>query len=105
MFGVGAAVRAERERERHDPVADGQVHAVPGLVHLAGRLHAQRVRQPDVAGHLSPHARAGQQVGRVDGGRPYPDPHLARPGVRLGQLHDPQHVRTAERVEPDRPHG
>src|SRR5215212_1001955 len=37
-------------------------------------------------------AEAAIAVGRVDAGEAHPHPHLARPGLRLGELADLQHL-------------
>jgi hypothetical protein len=112
----GSAGKAERRRDRRivgqhrqlglgrplggqaeHAIADGHVrNALAELVDDARRLVAHGLRELRIH-----QALALLPVARVDPGRTHRNPDLARTRMRIGEIHDLEHLRAAELAEPD----
>jgi hypothetical protein len=101
---------AERHADqRRVPVEHGRAqHRVADVEALVGRARAEPVDHPGVfladrlrELDLDPGHRAtpDRDVERLYAGRPHPDAHLARPGLRIGQLGDAKDIGRPEAVE------
>ena len=84
---------------RHHRVAHRQVGLRPlaDLVHHARRIHPRDVRRrPRRPQRIGARAAAHKRIRRIHRRRMHPQPHLARPRMRLRQLHHLQRLRPAE---------
>jgi hypothetical protein len=91
QLGRARAVVGEAEHS----IADGDVrHALTDLVGDARHLATRRLRE------LPAHQALAQlPVGRIDAGRAYSDPDLARPHVRIRKIHDLEDLWAPELAE------
>ena len=97
--GIGITTEAShREHFTSDPVGTrARTGGIDNAAHLVAH-HARRL------GCIRIKALAGQHVGEVDPGSPYPDAHLADPWCRIRSFTNPQLIRAAITGDDDLTH-
>jgi hypothetical protein len=103
LLGVGATVRAHRNDERDDRIANCEptVGVVAEFVDDARDVHARDIWSGPPRQLSSPASSPKRDVGGVDSCGVHSDAHFACAGLRFGQVEDREYFGTAELGQPD----